>query len=154
MKSVWNIEWFLRRFIQSCFHWLTKSENISLFLKMWTFIVTLFNWYHDTVRQSLYPELTRCFENLVISTTVPVCCIAIQRNQSLFAVEHKKFRIRHKLLYVRMYTALYLRFHPLCFTVLKRRELMIVLKWRWKDIFFTFSIRVTSCVHVECQLLV
>ena len=45
---------------------------------MWPLITTLSSWHHDTVCQTLYTELTR-LENLVISSTVPVCCVGIHR---------------------------------------------------------------------------
>jgi len=50
-----------------------------------------------------YPELTWFFVNfLPVSSTLPVCYIAVRRKVSLFAVEHKKLRIRHKLLRVKI----------------------------------------------------
>jgi hypothetical protein len=51
----------------------------------------------------LYSELTRFLVNFVpVSSLFPVCCIAIYRNVTLFAADHKKLRIRHKLLCVKM----------------------------------------------------
>jgi hypothetical protein len=49
-------------------------------------------------------ELTLVWVSLVPGISVPVCCIAIDRNVTLCAVEHKKLRIIHKLLCVKMQT--------------------------------------------------
>jgi len=50
-----------------------------------------------------YPELTGFLVNFIpVSSTVPVCCIATQRNVTLFAVEYKNMRIRHKYLCIIM----------------------------------------------------
>jgi len=50
-----------------------------------------------------FTELTRLLVNFIpVSSTVPVCCSGIDPNVTLFAVEHKKLRIRHKLLRVKM----------------------------------------------------
>jgi len=49
-----------------------------------------------------YPLLTRWLEMYIpVSSTHPVSCIAIDRDVTLCAVEHKWFRIRHKLLYAK-----------------------------------------------------
>ena len=64
----------------------------------------------------LYPELTQWLESFVpVSSNVPVCCIAIECNVMLCAVEYKKLRIRHYSLYAEMYTPqLFWIFHPFC----------------------------------------
>jgi hypothetical protein len=49
--------------------------------------------------------LTQELVNFVISSTVPDCCIAISCNVTLCAIEHKMLRIRHNLVYVKMYIA-------------------------------------------------
>jgi len=39
---------------------------------------------------------------LIVSSFIPVCCLAVERNVTLFAVVHKKLRIKHNLLSVEM----------------------------------------------------
>jgi len=50
--------------------------------------------------QAFYPILTHCVVNFEVSNTVPVCCVATVTKVMLFPVEHKKLRIRHKMLCV------------------------------------------------------
>jgi hypothetical protein len=81
-------------------------------------------------RSRFYSELTRYWKNFVGPATVPVCYIAIECGVILWAVEHKKMRIRQKFLYLGMLRAqLHWRFHHFCLTVLKNLESMRVLKW-------------------------
>jgi hypothetical protein len=50
-----------------------------------------------------YSELTLfSVKFLPVSSTVPICCIFVRPNVTFFAVDHKKLRIRHKLLCVKM----------------------------------------------------
>jgi len=73
-----------------------------------------------TLFQTIYPELTHWVVSFEISTTVPVCCIAGEYDVTSFTVKHKKLKIRHNLMYLKMYTAqVCRRFHHLSLNVLK-----------------------------------
>jgi len=66
-------------------------------------------------------------------------------NLTLFAVEYKKLRIRHNFLYeiyiyIYIYIPVVLKISPLLFAVLESRDLVLLLKGTYKDI-FTFTIR-------------
>jgi hypothetical protein len=52
------------------------------------------------VTKKFSPILTHFVNNFKISSTVPVCCIAVECNVTLCAVEQKKVTVRHNLLRV------------------------------------------------------
>ena len=111
--------------------WILFIPQNPVFTKydMWTFILTFSRWQWWSLWIN-FPKLTRCLEMSVpVSSTVPVCCITIDRNVMLCAVEHEQLRLRHKLLYAKCGQPCCLRVSPVLFTVLKISELMHVLKW-------------------------
>ena len=80
--------------------------------------------------EALYVVLTREIISFEISSTLPVCNIAIDCHVIFFAAEHKKLRIRHILFYVKMQTAQLLwRFNPFCLIVPKTWLLTRMLPW-------------------------
>ena len=68
----------------------------------WLLIVTLYRWYHDPVWQAFYKIHTHRVADFEISSSVPICYIAIKYYMTLFPVEHKEVKIRHNFLYVKM----------------------------------------------------
>lgn len=103
----WNIEWFLRNFIQFPFKGLMNFQKYviipnksSVYIKrvmtVYRYIVLVKSWY---CLSRLYPELTRFYVHFFpVSSSVPIYCIAMHRNVMLCPVEHRKLRIRHNLL--------------------------------------------------------
>jgi len=58
--------------------------------------------------------------NFEITGTVPVCCITVEYDVTLFPAGHKKFRIRHNCSYVKMQQAqVFGRIHAFGLRVLK-----------------------------------
>jgi hypothetical protein len=57
-------------------------------------------WHHDPVSKTIYPELTRYFVSFQPSSTVPVCCIVVDRNVLIGAAEHNKYRIRRNFFFI------------------------------------------------------
>jgi len=58
--------------------------------------------------------------NFEISSTVPVCCITVRCDVTLFAVKHKNLKIRQILLYVSIWSyLLFGRFQQFDLTVLE-----------------------------------
>ena len=112
---MWNIKWFLKGFFQVRFNgsmnfsiYLIIPYKSSVYIKRYTivyrYIVLAISWY---CLSKFYSVLTRYLEKFIpVSSTVPVCCIAIERKVTFLTVEHKKERIRHNLLCVKTYTAL------------------------------------------------
>jgi hypothetical protein len=106
-----NIEWFWRNFIQTCFtgpinfsKYIIIPNNSNVYIKIYTFVfrylVLVKSFYGSS---KFYPELTRFLVNfLPVSSTLLVCCSAIRRIGNLFAVKHKKLRIKHIPLCVKM----------------------------------------------------
>jgi len=113
-------------------------RNIMLYL----YIVQVLYWRSFW---KFYPELTQWLENFVpVSSTVPVYGFAVDCNRTLFAVEYKKLRIRHNVLYeniciyiyLYIYIAVVLKISFRLFAVIESRALMILLKGRYTNIFY------------------
>jgi len=82
------------------------------------------------------PELTQYLEIFVpVSSTVPVCWIAVDCKLALFAVEYKKLRIRHNVLYEKIYIPVVLNISFLLFAVIEIRHLMM-LKGTYENIYY------------------
>jgi len=94
LNGVWNF--FLSRLWGK---WVIFPTNSRVYL-IWFLNIKLFIycWGHDDLCPKMYSLFTHRVINFEIPSTVPVCCIAIEWNVTLFPAEHKKLRFRHKLL--------------------------------------------------------
>ena len=109
-KSLWSIEWLRRKFMNHvCMdQWIFQNFSISILIlgftynDLWSLIFTLSRWYRDAVCQAVYPVLKTEIVKNIISSTVPVCCIAISCNVTFCAVELNMRSIRLDLVYVNM----------------------------------------------------
>jgi len=77
-----------------------SSVHIKRYVFLYRYIVLVNKWY---CLSQFYPELTWFSVSLLpVSNTVNIAYMGSPSNVTLLAVEHKKLRIRHNLLCVKM----------------------------------------------------
>jgi hypothetical protein len=117
---MWNIVWLFRNLVVPGCH-VPLEFSICLIIpkhtpfknEVWSLNFTMLWWCHDVLCYTILPVLTNLGVKFEISSTVPGFSISNECNLNLFAVEHKNFRIRHNILYVKMLTAqLFWKFQP------------------------------------------
>jgi hypothetical protein len=133
--------------------WNSQYDSLSLHnlaftyntLKSWN--GTLSNWNFEALSQEFYTLLTHWMVNIEISSTVPVCCVTVEYDVTLFPVEHKKVRIRHSLLCVKLQTAqVFWRFHTFCLRIPKTWKIQYRVKINVN--IYVFTLRNTCDMHI------
>ena len=133
--------------------WNSQYDSLSLQYLAFTYNplkslnFTLSKWNFKALSKEFYTLLTHWVVNIEISSTVPVCCITVEYDVTLFPVEHKKVRIRHSLLCVKLQTAqVFWWFHAFCLRVLKNWKIQYRVKINVN--IYVFTLRNTCDMHI------